>query len=652
MKRTLLSVILITTGLFLYAQVGPFKAVPAQVPQRGINEQIAVKSAPATGAVAERQSQTFYKDGRELTFVPSGIAGNTFTFAYAPRTYVWANEHINSVVFTHRMVVDPPGSYGTSRIAYDVSWDGGVDGSWTNNIHVYDPLGPGTTYPLAAGRYPQGAIYNPMGNTDPANAWYAYFTCALDESNGGSWGGYGYGVNSLMAVDPPAPTQTNVGSEGNAMRLIPEGFFITNDGQAWCIDGSFNGADQLYIGYIIWDQGTFNEDIGDFEYDEWVTEWQDDTYGWNYSKCAWSPDGQIGYFLVMGDGPDNPDWTNFHPVLFISEDAGQTWSEDPIHCQLGGDDGIESVKNFVSDEVMEAIYGAGYNREEIHYNMGFHADIAVDWKGNAHITGLVACANEEGWYPNYESSGTFHLWYNLQEDEWDGHFLYFNKTFDADLGGIPQYNRPQISSDMEGHYFFFSWIDTDLEGVTENTSPDIYCVGWDPVLDEYTNVYNVTSFTQAMWTAYLGSQSTYVFQEYINSNQQIEFTIPFVYAGLDPEDPAVETPFWYIDGFTITFPNHWIGVDETSADLIGNVSQNYPNPFNASTIINVELSGKADLSLEVLNITGKQVMVINKGTVAAGNHEFVISAEEFTPGVYFYTVYAGDYKVTRKMIVE
>ncbi len=54
-----------------------------------------------------------------------------------------------------------------------------------------------------------------------------------------------------------------------------------------------------------------------------------------------------GYFLVMGDGPDNPKlYKIYHPILFMTEDGGETWSEDPIHCQLGGEDGIESVKYF------------------------------------------------------------------------------------------------------------------------------------------------------------------------------------------------------------------------------------------------------------------------------------------------------------------
>lgn len=635
-----------------YAQSGNFELKPTKLPEKGIVEPIGLKAAATTQAVQERNSQTFYKDGRNVTFVHIGDAGNDYTFAYAPRTYVWADDHINSVVFTHRMIVDPPGSYGNSRISYDVSWEGGMDGTWTNNIQVYEPLGPGGEYPDAAGRYPQGAIYNPQGNTDPANAYYAYFITTLDQSNGGSWGGYGMGTNPLQAVDPPTPTQTNVTSGGDIWRLIPDGFFITQAGDAWSNDGSFDGGAQTYLGYIIWDHGIFNDEIPDYEYDESVTAWQYADYGWNYSKTAFDPTGMIGYYLVMGDGDDNPEWTSYHPILFMTEDGGESWTDEPIHCQLGGEDGIQNVKDFVSDEVMEAIYGAGYNRDEIYYNMGFQAGIAVGANGNAHLTGIIACGTEEGWYPNYESMGTFHVWYDYEEETWDADFIYWNKTLQGDLGGIPQYNRPMISSDMDGHYFFFSWIDTDLEGVEENTSPDIYCAGYDPVDDVYSEVYNVTAFTQAMWTAYQGSQSSYVFQEYINGDEDIKFTIPFVYAEMDPEDPGLETYFWYIDGFTIEFPNHWIGVDEAESNLIANVDQNFPNPFNTNTTISVDLEDDANLSLEVTNLIGQKVFEVEKGNVPAGSYEFILSADNFSNGVYFYTVKANNSKVTKKMIVE
>ncbi len=52
---------------------------------------------------------------------------------------------------------------------------------------------------------------------------------------------------------------------------------------------------------------------------------------------------------------------------------------------------------------------------------------------------------------------------------------------------------------MTGNFFFFSWLDTDIEGVTDNLTPDLYSVSYDAVADTYTEPQNVTAFTQAMW---------------------------------------------------------------------------------------------------------------------------------------------------------
>ncbi len=652
MKRFTLFLIILAIGISSVA-LGQFKAISTKLDKQSIVQPPVTKSTPVTQAIENPESATYAIDGRNLTFVAIGAAGNAYGFYGDPRTYLWADPNINSVVFTHRMIVDPPGSYGNSRVSYDVSTEEGMDGTWTNNIQVYEPLGPGGQYPLAAGRYPQGAIYNPPGNTNPDNAWYAYFIPTIIDENG-IWGGYAHGTNNLTTVDPPAPTQTNLNSGGDIWRLIPDAYTVTQEGFAWCADGSFDGANNFaYLGNYIFNKGTFNTDINDYEYDEWLMPILAADDGINDSKIAFDPTGQMGYVCVMSESPSDPvEWTNYHPILYMTDDGGENWSDEPIHCQFGGEDGIESVKSFISDEVLEDIYGAGYNRDEIPYNMGFHVDMVVDKYGNAHLTGIIACGTNEGtWYPNHESMGTFHVWYNYDEETWDADFLYWNKTFDGDLGGISEYNRPQISTDIEGEYLFISWIDTDLEGVETNTSPDIYCIAYDVDFWEYTEVYNVTAFTQGMWTAYYGSQSHYVFRDNTFADMIVTITVPFVYEECNPEDPAEQVQFWYIDGFELVFerPND---IGEYGEDIISDVVQNHPNPFRTSTTISVDLAAKTNLSLEVTNLIGQKVFEQDRGEVPAGSYEFLLEASDFGSGVYFYTVQAGGEKVTKKMIVE
>jgi hypothetical protein len=43
---------------------------------------------------------------------------------------------------------------------------------------------------------------------------------------------------------------------------------------------------------------------------------------------------------------------------------------------------------------------------------------------------------------------------------------------------------------------------------------------------------------------------------------------------------------------------------------------------------------------------------VTAGKMTAGQHKMVIDASELTSGIYFYTVKAGEGRITKKMIVE
>ncbi len=644
MKKILLIAIATVVGMSTYAQ-GNFQKMSTKFEKRAIVDNVNDVSTNTNGTQLT-EAQNYTNGDRSVTIMPIGSSSNVYSILGNGRTYVWADPNVNSVVFTHRMLNEAD-TYGNSRVAYDVSWEGGAADTWTSNIHVYDPLGPGGDYPDAAGRYPQGAIVNPAGNTNPDNAYYTYFIATLDNTND-NWGGYGYGSNVLTAVDPANPTQNNVGSSGDYLRLIPRALTVTQQGVSWMVDESYDAAADEYQGKLIMNKGTINGD-GEIEYEEWTIDVLAAGDGINDIKVAFTPDGQTGYILVMCEEANNQvPYTNYHPVLFETTDGGDNWSTTPIHCQLGGTDGLAAVKEFVADEVLDDIYGAGWNRDEIVYNMGFHADLVVDAEGNAHVTGLVTCADDGGWYPTGDASATFHLIYNRTDEAWDGRFVFLNKTFDGDLGDVTMYNRPQIGTDKDGNYLFISWLDTDIEEETNNLNPDIYCVGYDVRKDEYTEIGIVTQFTEAMYSAYFGTMSHYTFSE-VNGNETT-CTIPFVYAHMDdPQDPIADIQYKYIDGWSYTF--EYIGVNN-NVEAIANVKQNYPNPVSGSTTIEVDLLKSANLSVEVTNLIGQTVYQENRGNVSQGMHKFEIDASSYSNGVYFYTVKTNNSLVTKKMIVE
>ena len=89
--------------------------------------------------------------------------------------------------------------------------------------------------------------------------------------------------------------------------------------------------------------------------------------------------------------------------------------------------------------------------------------------------------------------------------------------------------------------------------------------------------------------------------------------------------------------------------------------QNYPNPFNPDTWLPFWLAKDASVTLKIYNCKSKAVRTINLGTKKAGVYISKDRAvywdgktdagEEVVSGVYFYTIRAGKFVATRKMIV-
>ena len=83
-----------------------------------------------------------------------------------------------------------------------------------------------------------------------------------------------------------------------------------------------------------------------------------------------------------------------------------------------------------------------------------------------------------------------------------------------------------------------------------------------------------------------------------------------------------------------------------------NVSQNYPNPFNQTSDVKVILKENTRLSLEVITLSGQKVYETAISDEKPGLNTITIDGSNLTPGIYFYTVKAGDSSVTKKMIIE
>jgi hypothetical protein len=86
------------------------------------------------------------------------------------------------------------------------------------------------------------------------------------------------------------------------------------------------------------------------------------------------------------------------------------------------------------------------------------------------------------------------------------------------------------------------------------------------------------------------------------------------------------------------------------------LSQNYPNPFNPETEISFQMPSATYTSLKIFNILGQEVKTLADEHREAGHYTVSWSGRdefgrEVTSGVYFYTLKAGEFTATKRMLL-
>lgn len=81
------------------------------------------------------------------------------------------------------------------------------------------------------------------------------------------------------------------------------------------------------------------------------------------------------------------------------------------------------------------------------------------------------------------------------------------------------------------------------------------------------------------------------------------------------------------------------------------LSQNYPNPFNPSTVISFSIPARSNVVMKVYDVLGKVVAELVNGEYNTGKYDVTFDASKLTSGLYFYSIQAGNYTATKKMML-
>ncbi len=582
----------------------------------------------ASGQQNSRQSSIICE-----SYIGSSI--NTLSAAWGNKTNLWYDKDIDALVLVF--------AFDTSSIGYSFSTDHGV--TWTTDTMLYHASS--LTF---NGRQPQGVIYNPAGNTNANNA---FVTCFGATTDGATWNAH-YEGTALMGSG--ANQQTIFPFSSTLETYVPQGgTIVKNTGVTWWSAAGSDG--NTYNDTVVLTKGTFGG--GNFSYIYTmlpVTVCIDNNGNkmFRNQSVIFDDSGQFGYTVVIGNDwvcSIDPSDSTIGLIVYKTADFGNTWYQIPSPQ-------ISSV-----DPLLQ-------NNGSI-YSVGTQLDLAIDQQGTLHV-GVPVIPFKPG---NFVDSffvtsewGLFDFSYSSINNNWSTCFIGSTDTYFGAYGVmagpinpyVTEDNRLQLSRSWNGDKLFFTWFDTDtliFGSASGNIFSDMHSKGVDVVTGLWTPEINFTASSGASFdgASYFGNVSYYTI------NDGMFEVIPasvnsFISPPISTGQPA---GILYIGCASMDQPYSIQGSCITGVSLLGIKNQNsnilpvfYPNPSSGKTFADITLTNTSDVSIEITNTVGQVISSISYSNLPIGKNTLSIDCSNFSKGLYFYSIKAGDEKITKLMSVE
>ncbi|HEY3251579.1 MAG TPA: YCF48-related protein [Ignavibacteria bacterium] len=172
-----------------------------------------------------------------------------------------------------------------------------------------------------------------------------------------------------------------------------------------------------------------------------------------------------------------------------------------------------------------------------------------------------------------------------------------------------------------------------------------------------SNNLNYSVFFSSLNTGYCGGTFGYIFKSTNGGFNWLQQTVPI---------DGYRGDFWFANdslgwvvgggGYILKTTNggSYVALEPIS-NLIPkkfNLFQNYPNPFNPVTEIKFALPQNSFVTVKVYDVLGELVAILVKNEFKdAGYYSAQFDGTNLSSGIYFYTIEAGDYKDSKKMIL-
>ncbi|PBQ31645.1 hypothetical protein CNR22_07645 [Sphingobacteriaceae bacterium] len=606
------------------------------------------------------------------------------------------NDELNAVTFVHRKSPTYSNNGTTTdtqsgSIVTMISLDCGT--TWDSTLVYADAVN--------RGRYPQGAIYNPQGNTNINNA---HIVTTGPVTLGSGFVGNFYAskplgtanYNSTISAVPGAVqyyVSTNTYSNLGMHDFSAYGFSATDDGKMRSLAGITNHVTDVDTAIMLV-TGTYNNGVFNWTghvFDPPVTVAPTDNSENFVSRpmMAWNESGKVGYVLILGSrlGATGSN-VGYQPIVYKTTDFGVTWTlENGIDFNnVAYKDVKRSLSTVQTDSTLEVPF----------FNWIESIDCAVDANNKLHIfstvigqysndpdsIGYTTVFGAEGyrwphtagfrpylWDFTYDGDNATPSWSHMLIDSmssegpagvstgkgyldnpWDMDPLQTNQKVRIDA-------RLQMSRTPDGKQLIYTWAESDTAFTDAqkkwNVLPNIKA----RLFDVVTGSLSPTEIDATLdGGAEVASHAMYDFvsPKFKLAQTVDKFTVnlPMTVSNSSPYAQTTTNQHYYsCSPLEFEKPIGIIdGIKENKNTIAAN-SSIFPNPAKNSVSVKLNLVNSSKVQVEILNTIGQVVKAVQSQGQTGVN---VVSAElsGLSSGVYFVNIKVDNASSTKKLIIE
>ena len=186
-----------------------------------------------------------------------------------------------------------------------------------------------------------------------------------------------------------------------------------------------------------------------------------------------------------------------------------------------------------------------------------------------------------------------------------------------------------------------------LSGFTLYPSETYVILTWNPTTDDAFQYYFLERSTDVEFTENI--EGNYLTSTYYEDNS-LEFDTEYFYRVSYYANGQSE----YSEVLSVTL--EWMNVDGNQIPEVYALHQNYPNPFNPVTNLSYDLPEDAMVNITIFDMMGRIVSNLVNENQSAGYKSLQWNATNngghpVSAGVYIYTIRAGSFAQTKKMIL-